>query len=62
MAGKGLPPTVRELLGHESLSMTLRHASLAPSTNTKTEAVDVVDNIINEDSTSHLLHNLRVEK
>lgn len=38
--------TVKELLGHKSLSMTLRHVNLAQSH--KAKAVDVLDGVLNE--------------
>ena len=45
MAGVDLT-TVKELLGHKTLTMSLRYAHLAPSH--KVKAVDILDNIINE--------------
>ena len=45
MAGKDIT-TVKELLGHKTLTMTLRYAHLAPSH--KAAAVDVMDDIFNE--------------
>ena len=47
MAGVDIT-TVKELLGHKSLTMTLRYAHLAPSH--KVKAVGVLDGVINEKS------------
>ena len=44
MAGVDIT-TVKELLGHKSLTMTLRYAHLAPSH--KVKAVGVLDGVIN---------------
>lgn len=45
MAGVDIT-TVKELLGHKTLTMTLRYAHLAPSH--KVKAVDLLDNTLNE--------------
>lgn len=57
MAGIDLT-TVKELLGHKTLAMTLRYSHLAPSH--KVKAVNVLDNTLNGKSTAQLLHNLAV--
>jgi integrase len=48
--------TVRDLLGHSDIKMTLRYSHLAPSH--KKTAVNVLDSIINLKPTAQLLHNL----
>src|SRR4030067_2192507 len=50
--------TVKELLGHKTLNMTLRYAQLAPSH--KVKAVDILDNAINGKSTIQKLYNQAV--
>jgi integrase len=47
--------TVSRLLGHKSLTMTLRYSHLAPSH--MANAVDLLDNAINGESTIQLLYN-----
>ncbi|MBF0487218.1 MAG: site-specific integrase [Nitrospirae bacterium] len=54
MAGVDIT-TVKELLGHKTLTMTLRYAHLAPSH--KVRAVDMLDNAINQISTIQKLYN-----
>ncbi len=54
MAGVDLT-TIKELLGHKTLTMTLRYAHLAPTH--KVKAVNILDTVINKNgATSHLLH------
>ncbi len=61
MAGVDIA-TIKELLGHKSLTMTMRYAHLAPSH--KVNAAGILDNAINnngpsnveESPTAHLLH------
>lgn len=55
MAGVDIT-TVKELLGHKTLTMTLRYSHLAPSH--KVKAVNILDNTINEGSTIQKLYNL----
>lgn len=50
MAGVDIT-TVKELLVHKTLTMTLRYAHLAPSH--KVKAVDILDETINKKSTAH---------
>jgi integrase len=55
MAGQDIT-TVKELLGHKSLTMTLRYAHLAPAHAVK--AVELLDSILNETPTIQKLDNL----
>jgi integrase len=57
MAGVDLT-TIKELLGHKTIAMTMRYAHLAPSH--KVRAVDMLDETLNDKSTAQLLHNKRV--
>ena len=54
MAGVDLT-TVKELLGHKTLTMTLRYSHLAPSH--KIKAVDILNEALGQ-STAQKLHNL----
>ena len=56
MAGVDLT-TVKELLGHKSLAMTLRYFHLAPAH--KVKAVNILDSALNK-PTAQKLHNLEV--
>jgi integrase len=50
--------TVRELLGHKDIKMTIRYAHLAPAH--KVKAVDILDKTLNGQSTAQKLHNLEL--
>lgn len=54
MAGVDIT-TIKELLGHKTLTMTLRYAHLAPSH--KVKAVDLLDNALTEKPTIQSLYN-----
>lgn len=56
MAGIDLT-TIKELLGHKTLTMTLRYAHLAPSH--KVKAVDILDTTINDNSTIQELYKMK---
>ncbi|MGA2317597.1 MAG: site-specific integrase [Thermodesulfobacteriota bacterium] len=53
MAGVDLT-AIKELLGHKTLTMTLRYSHLAPSH--KVKAVDILDSVLNAKSSVQLLH------
>lgn len=57
MAGVDLT-TLKELLGHKDIKMTLRYAHLAPSH--KMKAVEILNQTFASNSTSQKLHNLEV--
>ncbi|GMT42452.1 MAG: integrase [bacterium] len=54
MAGVDIT-TVKELLGHKTIAMTLRYAHLAQSH--KLKAVETLDKTLRDESTAQLLHN-----
>ena len=54
MAGVDIT-TVKELLGHKTLTMTLRYAHLAPSH--KVKAVEILDKVLNIEPTIQKLYN-----
>jgi integrase len=54
MAGVDIT-TVKDLLGHKTLTMTLRYAHLAPSH--KAKAVDVLDTVINGNLNNPVIYN-----
>jgi integrase len=56
MAGVDIT-TIKELLGHKSLAMTLRYAHLAPSH--KVNAVNILDSTLNDSSSVQKVYNLK---
>jgi integrase len=58
MSGQVDLSTIKELLGHKTLTMTLRYAHLSPLHMAK--AVNVLDNVLSGKSTAQLLHKKEV--
>jgi hypothetical protein len=54
----GTSTTVKELLRHKQLTMTLRYAHLAPTH--KVKAVDILDSVLSGKSTAQLVHKKEV--
>ncbi len=48
--------SVKELLGHKSLTMTLRYAHLAPRH--KRKAVEMLDKVLSGNQSEKIVHNL----
>lgn len=51
---------IRELIGHKSLTMTMRYAHLSPSH--KVKALEMLDSALNEKSTAQKVHNLEEQR